>query len=145
LPVYPLAAFIVLALGTMTVAAGHRAPVDMITVENGCLKCADAHRIAKKLGLPPDQIGIQIDLAELRISRCQMGLFGYYPNKHILNPDIQISPQADQAIDKAQTNGRISCAQCWELATFLAMSRPDLASACEKKQIRIKPCQLGAF
>jgi len=113
--------------------------------ENGCLKCADAHRIAKKLGLPPDQIGIQIDLAELRISRCQMGLFGYYPNKHILNPDIQISPQADQAIDKAQTNGRISCAQCWELATFLAMSRPDLASACEKKQIRIKPCQLGAF
>jgi hypothetical protein len=32
LPVYPLAAFMVLALGTMTVAAGHWAPVGMITI-----------------------------------------------------------------------------------------------------------------
>ena len=115
------------------------------TAENGCLNCADAHRIAKKMNVAPEEIGIQADLAELRISRCQMGLFGYTPNKHILDPDIHISPEADQAIEKAVVDGRISCAQCWQIATELAMSRPDMGSVCEKKGVRIKPCQLGAF
>ncbi len=113
--------------------------------EDGRLNCADAHRIAKKLGVTPDQIGVQADLAELRISRCQMGLFGYYPEKKDLNPDIEISPKVDEAIEKAQTDGRISCAECWELATALAISRKDMGSVCEKKGVRIKPCQLGAF
>lgn len=113
--------------------------------ESGCLNCADAHRAAKQLGLSPDQIGVQADLAELRISKCQMGLFGYHPGKKNLNPDIEISPAADRAIDEAQTDGRLSCAQCWELAAELGMSRLDMGSACEKKGIRVKPCQLGAF
>jgi len=115
------------------------------SAEDGRLNCVEAHRIGKKLGIPPDQIGIQADLAELRISSCQMGLFGYYPNKKRLNPDIKISSEADQAIDGAQTEGCISCSRCWELATQLAMSRLDMGSACDKKQVRIKPCQLGAF
>ena len=113
--------------------------------ESGRLNCSDAHRAAKQLGVSPGKIGEQADLAELRISKCQMGLFGYYPGKKNLNPDIEISEAADQAIDKTQTDGRISCARCWELATELGMPRLDMGSTCEKKKIRIKPCQLGAF
>ena len=113
--------------------------------ENGRLNCTDAHKAAKQLGLSPNKIGEQADLAELRISKCQMGLFGYHAGPKNLNPDIEISEATEQAIDQAQTDGRISCVQCWELATALGISRLDMGSACEKKNIRIKPCQLGAF
>jgi len=111
----------------------------------GDLNCINAHKIAEKLGVTPDEIGIQADLSELCISRCQMGLFGYFPQKKRLDPNISIPPKLETALDKVQTQGRISCAQCWNLASELGIPKMDIGSACEKKGIRIKPCQLGAF
>lgn len=113
--------------------------------QDGRITCVDAHRIAKEMNRSPDQVGAQADLGELRISRCQMGLFGYFPDKKNLNPEIAVSAETRDAIDRAQTEGRISCAACWALATELGLSRLDMGSACEKMGLRIKPCQLGAF
>ncbi len=112
---------------------------------DGLLFCASAHRIAKSLGFTPGEIGVQADLLELRIAKCQLGLFGYAPNKKNLDPDVVISDDLKAQILKAQTDGRIDCLTCWKLASKLNISRIDMGSACEKLEIRIKPCQLGAF
>jgi len=113
--------------------------------ENKNLTCAAAHRIAKDLGILPLEIGIQIDLMEFRITKCQLGLYGYLPEPKKINPDIKISKDLTVALVKTINDNRISCKQCWEIADSLKIKKLDLGSACEKKDIRIKPCQLGAF
>ena len=112
---------------------------------DGLLSCASAHKAAKALGCTPGQIGIQTDLLELRISQCQLGLFGYSPDKKNLDPDIEIPANLNDAILDTQDEGRISCRQCWDMAKACKISRLEVGSACDKKEIRIKPCQLGAF
>ncbi len=113
--------------------------------EDGQVSCSAAHRAAKDLEVSPAQIGIQTDLLELRISKCQLGLFGYSPEKKKLDPKLNISSQLHQTLDDASEDGRISCSRCWEIAKTLKCSKLELGSACELKSIRIKPCQLGAF
>jgi hypothetical protein len=114
------------------------------TAINDAVTCAGAHRISKELNLPPSEIGIQIDLLEFKITECQLGLFGY-GNKKKIKPDIAISPDLDDKLKNAAVDGRISCLSCWDIAGQLKMKRIDLGSACEKRNIRIKPCQLGSF
>lgn len=108
------------------------------------ITCVIAHDIAKATGTCPADIGKQVDLVEYRLTKCQLGLFGY-KNKKKLNPDIDITPELNQKIDAATNEGRISCLSCWEIAQNLDVHRLDVGSACEKKGLRIKPCQLGAF
>ncbi|NOX34719.1 MAG: hypothetical protein GXP56_13475, partial [Deltaproteobacteria bacterium] len=93
----------------------------------------------------PLEIGVQADLIEYRIAECQLGLFGYNDGQKIIDPGIEISPELSLELDKENQDGRISCLKCWEIAKKLKIKRLDLGSACEKKNIRIKPCQLGAF
>ena len=47
----------------------------------GKISCAAAHTIAGALNVAPKQVGTAIDLMEARIQKCQMGLFGYQPQK----------------------------------------------------------------
>lgn len=115
------------------------------SARQGMIDCASAHRIAKTIGYPVAEIGVQTDLLELRISRCQMGLFGYGPQKKNLNPDVEISDALRHDILERQEEGRISCLSSWDIARAHKISRLDMGSACEKLEIRIKPCQLGAF
>ena len=56
------------------------------------LTCADAHRIAGSLGIEPSEMGVQIDLLDHAITRCQLGLFGYDDGKKGFDPDIDIRP-----------------------------------------------------
>ena len=112
---------------------------------DACITCASAHRIGKELNISPSEIGIQTDLIEYRISECQLGLFGYDDGKKRINPDIQISPELNENLEKQNKEGRISCQECWNIAKNLKIKRLDISSACEIKNIRIKPCQLGAF
>ncbi len=112
---------------------------------DNCLTCAAAHRIAKQLNLPPTQIGVQTDLLEYRIIDCQMGLFGYPDKKKRIDPDIDIPDDLDKALDNKNEAGRISCLECWNIANNMKIKKLDIGSACEKKEIKIKPCQLGAF
>lgn len=112
----------------------------------GNLDCASAHRIVKSTGCKPLDIGIQADLLELRISRCQMGLFGHGPDKKKnLNPDINVSKELESDILNSQRQGRLTCSQCWEMAKAHKIAKIEMGSVCEKLEIKIKPCQLGAF
>jgi hypothetical protein len=113
--------------------------------EQNRLTCVAAHRAAADLQVSPKVVGIQADLMELRIVECQLGLFGYAPEPKRIDPGIEISDDVWAAIENKSTDGRLSCQACWDLAKELKMSRLDMGSACEKINIRIKPCQLGAF
>ena len=113
--------------------------------EKNSLTCAAAHQIAKELDIDVAAVGIQADLLEFRITRCQMGLFGYAPEPKKIDPQIRIPAALDQALAAYSDLGSISCQQCWEISHALKISKFDLGSACEKKKLKIKPCQLGAF
>ncbi|MBU1344239.1 MAG: hypothetical protein KKE44_18015 [Proteobacteria bacterium] len=116
-----------------------------LSADNDCISCASAHQVAASLGMPPSDIGVQADLLEYRITQCQVGLFGYGNGGKKINPNIEIAPDLNKHLDKASQDGRISCLECWKIAGSLKIKRLDIGSACEKKNIRIKPCQLGIF
>lgn len=112
---------------------------------NGKLACASAHRLAKTKNCSPEYIGTQADLLELGIVQCQLGLFGHAKGKKNFNPDAHMTPQLKDRILECQSDGKIACKTCWELAKAFKISKLDMGSACEQLEIRIKPCQLGVF
>ena len=114
-------------------------------LSNNHITCAAAHEIAAKLSVTPAQVGMTIDLLEARITKCQLGLFGYSPQKNIVKPADSVSPDLKNAIETGLIDGRISCERCWEIATQKGLKKIEVASACETLCIKIKPCQLGAF
>jgi hypothetical protein len=119
-------------------------PLKKMISENR-ITCAAAHGIAEGLSLSPAQIGATIDLMETRIIRCQMGLFGYTPQKRIVEPAIEIDGDLKAAIEKNTMDGRISCQRCWEIAKTQRIPKMSVAAACEALKVKIGPCQLGAF
>ncbi len=109
------------------------------------ITCSAVHRIAKTFHLDPSRVGVQMDLLELRLIECQLGLFGYTPEGKSLNPVIEITSELEQMLNQSEKNGRLTCLECWEIAAKLKIKKNDVGSACEKKKLKIKPCQIGAF
>lgn len=112
---------------------------------DGKISCRNAMDIASKLNKGTDVVGLNIDLAELHINECQLGLFGYSPKKRIVKPAESIAPGLEAAIRQSLTDGCLSCISVWAIADDRKISRMNVASACEKMDIKIKPCQIGAF
>jgi hypothetical protein len=111
----------------------------------GAITCASANKIAEKLGVPPLEVGIAIDLQEGRISKCQLGLFGYGKGQKLVKASKSIMPALRSAIECALCDDRLPCAAAWRIAEELELPRLEIANACEMLGVRIKPCQLGAF
>jgi hypothetical protein len=109
------------------------------------IPCAVAFDIARNLEAQPANVGMTIDLMNYRITKCQLGLFGYQPHKKIVTPMEKINPALSKAISDRHRDGRLSCKAVWEIAAQLDVSKMTVSRACEGMQIKIKPCQLGAF
>lgn len=109
------------------------------------LACAVAFDIAASLGVEPMEVGKTADLLGCRLTKCQLGLFGYSPEKKIVGPKQPEDPAVAQAIEDEAKNGRISCEQAWGIAKRFGVRKMTVSSACEAIGIKIKPCQLGAF
>ena len=112
--------------------------------DNG-ISCAAAHKLAKELGLDPAEIGFTMDHLEVKITACQMGLFGYSPQKKIVEPAPHVHLDLKKAIESKAENNRLPCKSAWDIADTMGIKRMEVASACEALQIKITPCQLGAF
>jgi hypothetical protein len=110
----------------------------------GKLGCVEAEGIGSKLEVSLAEIGRTLDLLELRIDRCQLGLFGYPAGKN-LHPAAEVAPDLEASIRGCLTDGRLPCKAAWEIAARRKLGRMAVSSACEALHIRIKPCQLGAF
>jgi hypothetical protein len=112
---------------------------------NGETGCADAFAVAAAQGVSPGEIGVALDLMEIRIVKCQLGLFGYGPGVKLLKEIDAVSPEVKKAVQDMLVHGRLPCAAAWEIGAKFGMPRLDVSSACESMGIKIKPCQLGAF
>ena len=111
----------------------------------GKLACAVAFDLAKSLGCSPERIGMNVDLLNFRLTKCQLGLFGYSPEKKIVTPVFPEKGEVRSAIAAEAPEGRLSCRAVWDIARRLGISKMTVSGACEAMHIKIKPCQLGAF
>ena len=107
--------------------------------------CAVAFKIASDLNVIPSLVGKTVDLLELRLKKCQLGLFGYEPNKRIVKPAEMVSAELETAIQSELTAERLPCEKAWGIAKKLGITKMAVSSACEKLGIKINNCQLGAF
>jgi len=113
--------------------------------DRGEISCAEAFRVASQAGVGPAEVGKTIDLTGLRLVKCQLGLFGYKPEKSILRPPENVPETLERAIRDRLSGGRLSCEAAWGIAAALRVPKLEVAGAAEALKIRIKPCQLGAF
>lgn len=109
------------------------------------VSCTDAMTVATELGVSPAEVGKTLDLLEYRIVRCQLGLFGYSPQKRIVKPAEHVTDEVRDELERRAADGEISCASCWSIADTLSIERMEVSSACERLGIKIRHCQLGAF
>jgi len=111
----------------------------------GALPCAAAFQAAKDLDVKPAEVGFTLDNLEIKISKCQLGIFGYGKGKGPLKLMDNVPPSLEDAIHKILTDGKLQCGSAWKEAERLGIARMDIASACDTLGIRISKCQLGAF
>jgi hypothetical protein len=114
-------------------------------LSEGKLRCVDAFRIAEEMAVMPLDVGETADAMEVRLARCQLGLFGYGDPKSIVHPAEQVAPELEQAICSGLVGGRLPCTEAWAIAARFGLSKLELANAAEKLEIRIGECQLGVF
>lgn len=105
------------------------------------ISCRSAHEIAHGLNCPPLKVGETADLIEIRIHRCQLGLFGSSET----TSTTEITPEIRAAVESAASDGRVACADTWQLADRIGLSRLEMGALCDALGIKVSPCQLGAF
>lgn len=127
------------------IAAAIRERVD----EQGKLACAAAFRIARELEVEPLAVGKTADRLDVRLNRCQLGLFGYGPKERgehkIVEPASEVDPALSQAMQERVHDGRLSCEVAWEIAAGMRIPKMKVSAAAETLGIKIVDCQLGAF
>ncbi len=112
---------------------------------SGELACKQAFAAAKALGTSPSVIGRYADEMGLKLTACQLGLFGYRPEKKIAAPAHPVNMHLAAAIEKNLVDGRLPCSAAFQIADNMSLKKMDVSGACEALEIKVKPCQLGAF
>lgn len=113
---------------------------------DGRITCAAAHRIAQKKGCLPKIVGMNIDLLEKRICKCQLGLFGHGTKKgKAVDASPAVAPDLEKAIADAMDGDWITCKSAWAVASRFNLPKIEVSNACEALDIKIGKCQLGAF
>ena len=113
--------------------------------EAGQIACARLFEIASASGVSPAEAGKAADLLKVKLAKCQLGLFGHSPERSIVKPAERVSPDLESEIRSRLVDERLPCAQAWEIAQGLKLTKMDVSCAAEALKIKIKPCQLGAF
>ena len=111
----------------------------------GKLACAVAFKISGDLSVTPAEIGYTLDILDIHINKCQLGLFGYLPEKRIVKPDESPSDELEGAIRESLVDGRLPCKASWDLADKFKLGKMKISAVCEGLGIKISSCQLGAF
>ncbi len=129
---------------------------------NGQLSCEEAYIVAEARGVNPQAVRQQADNLGIRISRCQLGLFGYAPEKG--RPGFRAAGEAVRgsgqkteekmepvpekvatAVGDTCSNNEITCVELWELGRAHNVSRFDMGCLAESLELSVRRCQLGCF
>lgn len=113
--------------------------------QKGELSCAGAMRIAAQFEEPIWELGQRLDAMKIRLINCQLGLYGYKPEKKIVQPAEEVSADLEEEIRQALEEKYLPCIAAWAIAKRRGIPKMAVSSACETLKIKIKPCQLGAF
>jgi len=112
----------------------------------GKVPCTAAFRIAEEMDAEPSGVGRALDLLEMKIIKCQLGLFGHERGRHlIVEPAQTVRPDLERALRAGLVDGRLPCAAAWEIAKQFSLPKMSITAACERLNLRISRCQLGAF
>jgi len=118
--------------------------------KDGQIHCAAAHRVAERLGVKPLFVGEQADEIGIRITRCQLGLFGYAQKKGM--PGYRAVRKLDEppetasaSVQKAADHGKIPCCTLWHLARRHGLTKRDAGNIAETLELKVTTCQLGCF
>jgi len=114
-------------------------------LKDNTIACAVVFDIANRLNVLPGRVGRTADLINIRLAKCQLGLFGYPPNNKIVEPAADVDPELSDAIRRGLVGDKLPCRNAWEIAARFGVPRMTVSGACEAMGIKIKPCQLGAF
>jgi len=119
----------------------------LAALRDGRLPCSFAFRIASENGWAPSQVGAEVNRLDVRISRCQLGLFGYdsFHQKGFIQSLANIPGDVTVSLKAAEIDGTVSCAALWRIAEEHGLPRIAIACAVETIGLRITPCQLGCF
>jgi hypothetical protein len=112
---------------------------------DGKISCAAAFKVASKLKATPGEVGLTIDLLEIPVIQCQLGLFGYGPPDKRIRAAETVPPALGAAIRESLVKDKLPCASAWEIAAKFKMAKREITSACETLKIKISSCQLGTF
>ena len=118
--------------------------------ENRLLTCKVAHTIADERGIDSLFVGDRATATGIRITRCQLGFFGYAEKKGMSGYKIvhkldNVPEAAANAVRQAAKGGKISCAALWEIGHAQGISKRDMGNIIETLGIKTQPCQLGCF
>ena len=113
--------------------------------KNKEIPCSVAFEIAKTLKVTPDAVGMTADLINFKLTKCQLGLFGYRPQKKIVEHPDRITENLKNAIADKLVHGRLSCRRAWDIASDFKIGKMKVSGACEAMDVKITGCQLGAF
>ncbi len=115
----------------------------------GTLPCTVAHRLAAEFDVLPARVGELANELDIKISHCQLGLFGYGPKSEGKHKIVQPAPQVDDELARRLREGAvdncISCATAWAIADDLKIKRLEVSGAVEALSLRMVQCQLGCF
>jgi len=118
-------------------------------LEEGKLPCEAAFALARELGVKPLDVGRKADEMGIKISRCQLGLFGYGSKKEgkhkVVSPPETVPAELEAELRRVAPEGFLPCAKAWALARRLGISKLEVSGAAEALGIRIVQCQLGCF
>lgn len=109
------------------------------------LDCAAAFELVRTASISPQEVGRSADLMEIPVVRCQLGLFGYHPEKRVVKPLAAVPPELRAAIESNLVDNRLPCTAAFKIAEDLQVAKMKVAAACETLKIRVSHCQLGAF
>ena len=109
------------------------------------ISCAAAFKVAGKLKVTSGEVGVTLDLLEIPVVKCQLGLFGYGPSKKGVIAAETVYPALEEAIRSSLVKEKLPCASAWEVAVKLNITKREIASACEALKVKISFCLLGTF
>ena len=113
------------------------------------LPCALAHKLTLEWKVTPEELGAAAREAGIRITRCQMGLFGYGPKG---TPGYRVVKAADhipeglsEEVQAELVDGRLPCRAAWALAKRHRLAYRQMGDVVEALGLKVKPCRLGQF
>jgi len=118
--------------------------------EDGQITCASAHKVAEKTGLEPAVVGEEANRTDIRITRCQLGLFGFAPQKGMpgyktVKKLDSVDAEVSKEVKAAAEDGKAPCMDLWRIAEKHNISRSDMGNIAETLGLKVSPCQLGCF